>query len=1002
MTVIRKTVTVLFADVADSTALGERIDPEALRGALARWFEEARSVIERHGGTVEKFVGDAVMAVFGIPRLHEDDALRAVRAADELGGVLARLNEQLERERGVCFTVRVGINTGEVVTGDAGTLVTGDAVNVAKRLEEAAGGGDVIVGDVTQRLTRKSARFEPLAPLAVKGKSARIRAWRLVAADCYALPFQRRFDTPFVGRRRELEQMRRAFARSLEERACHLFTLLGVAGIGKTRLACELFDELEGEATVLRGRCLPYGDGITFWPLREVIRELGGEDEVERLLSANEDAEIICERLTGDRGSQELFWAVRRLCETLARERPLVLCFEDVHWAEPTFLDLIEYLAGWTRAAPVLLICIARPEFLDERPVWLSGQENAASFTLSPLSENESEMLLGALGVGGESGKRIAEAAEGNPLYAEQVAAMVAEGGAIETIPPTIQALLTARLDRLSTAERTSIECAAVAGKEFWRDAIVALGGEKDSAAAGSALISLVRRELIRPERSTDRPDDAFRFAHALIRDAAYSAMPKETRAQLHERFADWLVAESGAPELDEIVGYHVEQAYRNREALGPVDARAAQLAERAAELLASAGRRALARGDARAAVALLERAASLLEPKKQARVSLLPDLAAALRTSGALSEAQNVLNEALARAREAPDPVLEASALVEQALLRTYSHGEVAELGRVAGRVRPVFEEAGDELGLARVMQLMGLGRFGLCRYHEAEELFRQAAAHARKAGGGRAEVRALQLLAAALLRGPTPVEQALEECREICDRTATDVGAQASSCGIAAQLDAMRGNFEDARRLYSRAKAVFAELGSRHSAAGLAVYGGPIEFLAGDLEAAAEELGEAQAILEGLGERGGLSTVEAFLAEVQWARGCEDEAARLAELLEGRVSLDDVLVHVLARGVRAKALAAKGRTREAERLAKDAVVLAETGDSPTLVAHALVNLAEVLRVGGLPSLGPLRQAVGLYDQKGDVVSAARAHELAAVEGAAAPPHSGFLTDRA
>ena len=353
MAVTRKTVTVLFADVADSTALGERLDPETLRAALARWFEEARVVIERHGGTVEKYIGDSVMAVFGVPQLHEDDAARAVRAADELRKRLASLNAEFERTRGLALAVRVGVNTGEVVAGDeGGPLVTGDAVNVAKRLEEATPPGDVLVGETTARLVRACARLEPVEPVAAKGKSQPVRALRLVEVDPEAATFERRFDTPLVGRRRELEHLQRAYRRSVSERTCCLFTLLGPAGIGKTRLACELFEELAEEATVLTGRCLPYGEGITFWPLQDVIAELGGEERVMALLAEEDDAQLICERLAGSAGSQETFWAVRRLCETLASRRPLILCFEDVHWAEPTFLDLIEYLAGWIRDRP--------------------------------------------------------------------------------------------------------------------------------------------------------------------------------------------------------------------------------------------------------------------------------------------------------------------------------------------------------------------------------------------------------------------------------------------------------------------------------------------------------------------------------------------------------------------------------------------------------------------------------------------------------------------------
>jgi class 3 adenylate cyclase/tetratricopeptide (TPR) repeat protein len=767
---------VLFADVADSTALGERIDPETLRGALGRWFEEARSVIERHGGTVEKYVGDSVMAVFGVPQLHEDDALRAVRAANDLGDALARLNEQLERERGLRFTVRVGINTGEVVTGDAsGTLVTGDAVNVAKRLEEAGDGGDVIVGDATYRLARNAAQFERLAPLALKGKSVRIRAWRLVGVERDGLPYERHFETPLVGRRRELDHLRRAFRRSVAERTCHLFTLLGTAGIGKTRLASELFEELAGDALVLTGRCLPYGDGITFWPLHEVIRELGGEENIMRLLAENEDAELVCERLTGEPGSQELFWAVRRLCETLAREQPLVICFEDVHWAEPTFLDLIEYLAGWTRDAPVLLLCIARPEFLDERPAWLSGQENAASLTLSPLSATESKRLVSALGVAGEPAKRIAEAAEGNPLYAEQMAAMVAEGGAVETIPPTIQALLAARLDRLNPGERAVIEAAAVCGKEFWRDAVTALSDVDRRASIGSLLLSLVRKELIRPHRSTARPDDAFRFGHVLIRDAAYAAVPKETRALLHERFAHWLETESDEAELEEIVGYHFEQAYRNREALGPVDDHARLLAEHAAELLGAAGHRAFARNDIPAAVNLLGRSVALRPDGHRDRGAMLAELGSALMRSGDFTQADDMLKQALDVAAATGDKRLEVRTKIEGEFLRAFTDPQSStdELVRVAESAIPILEELDDDLGLAKAWWLRSEADVIAARWGARAEALERALEYAQKAGDMRDSASLIGALAQALEYGPTPVPEAIRRCEEVLAET-------------------------------------------------------------------------------------------------------------------------------------------------------------------------------------------------------------------------------------
>jgi class 3 adenylate cyclase len=990
--VSRKTVTVLFADVADSTALGERIDPETLRGALARWFDEARSVIERHGGTVEKYIGDSVMAVFGVPQLHEDDALRAVRAADDLGDALAGLNEQLERERGLRFTVRVGINTGEVVTGDgSGTLVTGDAVNVAKRLEEAGDGGDVIVGEATYELARTAAQFERLAPLALKGKSSRIRAWRLVSVDHDGLPYERRLDTPLVGRRRELEQLRRAFGRSMAERTCHLFTLLGAAGIGKTRLVCEFFDELEDEATVLRGRCLPYGDGITFWPLHDVIQELGGEANVMRLLAETEDGELVCERLLGEHGSQELFWAVRRLCETLARERPLVLCFEDVHWAEPTFLDLIEYLAGWIRDAPVFLVCLARPEFLDERPAWLSGQENAASVTLSPLSAAESKQLLDALGIAGASSARIAEAAEGNPLYAEQMAAMLAEGGDPTAIPPTIQSLLAARLDRLTPEERATIERAAVCGKEFWREAVVALTPREERGNVGSVLMSLVRKELVRPHRSAVRPDDAFRFGHVLIRDAAYTAIPKGTRAELHEGFAEWTESNAGDRmlELEEIIGYHLEQAFRYREQLGPLDDHARALGARAGELLGNAGRRAFARGDMPAAVTLLARSGALLPERQELRLQVLQELGSALMRTGDFSRADTALSEALAGAAAAGDKRLELRTLIEREFFRTFTHPETptTEIVAVAERAIPLLTELGDELGLAKAWWLRSepdviAGRFGA----RAEALER-ALVHARLAGDARDESSLVALLAQALAYGPTPVPDAIRRCEELGASRPNDRAVEAAIASTLAGLHAMHGDFEEARRLVARAHRLYDEIGPRYLRAAASLAPASVELLAGDPGAAVRELRASYEVLEQMGESGVRSTIAAFLAQALVADERYDAAEEFAQISAQTGSAGDIVTQSVWRSAQAAALARKGEVEPAEGLAREAVELAKTTDFLDLQAGALLTHADVLRTAGRAEKAAIlfEESRQLYERKGNIIGAQRAASLLA-----------------
>ena len=560
---VRKTVSVVFCDLAGSTALGEQLDPESLRGVMAGWFEAMREPLERHGGTVEKFIGDAVMAVFGVPQAHEDDALRAVRAALEMREALAAMNAGLAAQGRPPLRIRIGVNTGEVVTGDGlTTLVTGDAVNTAKRLEQAAGPDEILVGAMTRRLVENAARLEPVEPVDAKGKQKPVEAWRLLAAIEGAAAFARRVDAPLVGRRGELGLLQQELATAAGERSCRLVTVIGAAGIGKSRLASELTAGIAADATVLETRCLPYGDGITFWPLLDLFRSAGGDDALASAVAGEPDGGLILERLaalTGDTepaSPEETFWAVRRLLEALAGERPLLVRLDDIHWAEPTLLDLVEYVAGWSRGAPILLVCLARPELLDERPGWLHVPGTA--MTLAPLSEDESEELLGGLEAALEpdARARIREAAEGNPLFVEQMAAMLAEDPGETAMPATIHALLTARLDRLDPLERRTLERASVLGKEFARGGVLELSPDDERAAAGSALLALTRRELIEPGRTPVPGDDGYRFRHALIRDAAYAGMPKQVRADLHER-AGALIERQG--DADELVGYHYE-----------------------------------------------------------------------------------------------------------------------------------------------------------------------------------------------------------------------------------------------------------------------------------------------------------------------------------------------------------------------------------------------------------------------------------------------------------
>ncbi len=651
---VRKVVTVVFADVTGSTALGERLDPETLRRVMGRYFDEMEAVIERHGGVVEKFIGDAVMAVFGIPRLHEDDPVRAVRAAAEMRDALVALNRDLEPAYGVEIQARIGVNTGEVVAGDPADgqrLVTGDAVNVAARLEQAAAPGEVLLGEITYRLVRDAVDAEPVEPLPLKGKTEPVPAFRLVSISPDAAGHERHLDAPLVGREKELARLSQALDHASSERTSHLFTLLGPAGVGKSRLINEFLRRIHGETTVLGGRCLSYGDGITYFPLSEAVQQASGTNEsddraavmrkLRALIGDAEGAERVARLVGGLLGwdepgeAEEAFWAVRRLFERLAAERPLVLVFDDVHWAEPTFLDLVEHLAEWTRDAALMIVCVARPELLELRPGWGGGKLNATSVLLEPLSSDEAssliDHLLGEAAFPEAARARILDAAEGNPLFVEEMLAMMIDEGLLRlehgvwhgvddladlAVPPTIQLLLAARLDRLEADERAVIERAAIEGGVFHIGAVTTLAPDSLRPRVRSQLITLARKELIRPDRGEFAGEDAFRFRHLLIRDAAYHAMPKEQRADLHERYATWLgsIAGERLPEYEEILAHHLEQAYRFRRALGSDDERTRTLAEAtAARLLSSAGR-ARQRGDYSAARLLLERCLDLAQ----------------------------------------------------------------------------------------------------------------------------------------------------------------------------------------------------------------------------------------------------------------------------------------------------------------------------------------------------------------------------------------------------
>src|SRR5215471_7429485 len=579
----RKTVTVLFCDLVAYTELAGRLDPEALRHVMLRFFERAATVIEEHGGTVEKFVGDEVMAVFGVPVVHEDDVLRAVRAAVAVHDCVG----ELDRDSDFHLEVRIGVNTGEVVTGDPSAghgFVSGDAVNVGKRLEQAAAPGEIVLGESTHRLVAHAVCATRMDALTLKGKEGEAVAFRLESVDPTATAIPRRDDTRFVGKERELERLHSAY-REATSSGVRLVTIVGDPGIGKSRLARELVRWLEGRASVVVATCPPYGEGTTFSPIREAFRQAGRDESV----------------LEGS--SYEVFAATSGLFQELAREQPLLAVFDDIHWAEETLLDLIEHLSVRLGAAPVLLLCLARPELAERRPQWLSRPD--ATLTLEALSDLDSHGLLAALDAPDAVRERIAELSEGNPLFIEQLTAFAGEGGENVTLSGSIRGVLHARLDRLAPEERTVLERAAVIGRTFSLEAVLRLIPQSDREEAQARVFELVRRGLIRPDVAV--AEDGFRFQHALIREAVYEAMAKATRADLHEAVATQLDDTGAAPAL---VGFHLEQTCLLRQALGLRDP---DHARRAGRLLRTAAEETLSRTDSPATISLLERAHALL-----------------------------------------------------------------------------------------------------------------------------------------------------------------------------------------------------------------------------------------------------------------------------------------------------------------------------------------------------------------------------------------------------
>jgi tetratricopeptide (TPR) repeat protein len=972
------------------------------------------------------------MAVFGVPTVHEDDALRAVRAALEIRTRLQLVSAELEEQRGASIAWRTGINTGEVVAGDAGAgqrFVTGDAVNVAARLEQAANAAEILLGPQTYGLVRDGVTVEPIEPVAAKGKSEPVTAYRLldIATKAGSASTGSRLESPMIGRRRQQRQLAEAFAQVVDERVGYLFTILGSAGVGKSRLVTEFLGSLGEGAQVLHGRCLSYGEGITYWPIAESVRQAADlleeddDETVRRKLGAviadDRDRTAIVERVgqllgrfSGSGSREETFWAVRSFLESLAATNPVVLLLDDIHWAEPTLLDLIEYLADWIRDAPVLLLCVARQELLEVRPDWGGGKSYASTITLDALNEAESNELmvnlLGQVEMSPDLVEKIGAAAEGNPLFVEEMIGMLIDRGYLErhgdgrvavttmsevTIPPTIHALLAARLDGLPTGERAVIERGAVEGQVFHRGAVAELAPPDVREKVPAHLRALSRKELVRPGRSDFADDEAFRFRHLLIRDAAYSAMPKEARADLHARFAQWLTRTAGdhVSEYEEILGYHYEQAYRYRAELGTLDVESRQWATDAAQHLALSGQRAYQRGDAGAAVKLLRSAYELTPDDHPSRANIVSEYGIALDITGDMLGAAELLNPELAKARDRGDEL--GAARIELVRLGAQNASSELTVQQILDRsaaLLEVFKSHGDEWGVIRATQEYGRHQFFLGRTGAAKELL-----------GGlihdyppeSVPPLAVFIYYATMYWGPTPVDEALARLEELDTRAS--LNTEGVYCRFGGGVYALIGNYTKSLELLERAREIEGLLGRRvlqDTVDGHFV--GSIQTEAGNFEAAEVALLDSYERMIARGEKGFSSTVAGNLGHLYVQMGRWEEAEQWGQTTLELAVLDDVEAQAQGHAVLGRVHAARGDFEEAERFARRAVEISMATDYLDRQGSVLRDLAEVMVAAGRTdeARAALDQALETFTRKGATAPAgkvrARLSELEAL----------------
>jgi predicted ATPase/class 3 adenylate cyclase len=969
----RKLATVLFVDLVDSTSLVSASDPEVVRRRVTQFFDRVSGSIERYGGTVEKFAGDAVMAAFGVPQAHEDDSERAVRAALEI----------LRTVDGLDLQARIGIEAGEVVTGTGdSTFATGEAVNLAARLQQAAEPGQILLGPAAHRLTLGHIQVDDVGPVDVRGREEPVWVWRVTGAEDRAparVPV-----TPLVGRDHELELLDNTFARATRDRRAHLVTIYGEPGVGKSRLANEFLGSLEG-TTVLYGRCLPYGESITYWPLAEMVKsaaDIADDDPIDVAIEklreccpAEAVAELIglatgvLEAVHGERSQQEISWAAREWAQLMSQTQPLILVFEDIHWAEEPLLELIEHMTAWVRDGSLMIVCLARPELLDVRSDWGGGRVRATAIELEPLTAADSETLIEALSDDGavsqEGRRRLLEKTGGNPLFLEEVMLDVAECGeetATARIPDTIQALIASRIDRLDAASKALLQNASVIGRTFWAGAVEYLASEES---LDDVLEDLLLRDLVVGEsRSSLSNETAYRFKHVLIRDVAYASLTKSARATNHARFAEWL-QKRGADELVEIRAHHLDHA---ASLLAELDgAPPADLAREAAAALEESGRRSLAREANQAARHAFLRSVEL-DPTLQRRhyaakaAWRLDDLPAVAREMEAVRE----------EAVRVGDKGLEGKALTGLADMVLMREADPVRARELAEQALAIIED--DPPARFDALRVAWNASYWVGDLRDAEPYVVEQLELARAAG--RKDLESVAVLTwadtyLARLELDTAREK-LARARDLAEESGA-INSLGRVFQSWSKLYLLEGHLEQAEQASAEAERLFSEAGAVWAVARALNLGAWVAWEAGDLPKAEKRFRESIRLLKPIGDRAHLCESQRGLAELLVARGRVEEAERFARDARETVGPLDVTSRATTAGSLGLVRAAQGRDEEAEELFREALATVADTDFRGIEHEVLEPYAQFLRDRGRDE-----EADRLDDRRGELFPAA------------------------